>query len=121
MASDLKERVADAISDEMKDKIATEKDVKDIEELRDFLQRVDHPVVKGVIREVDGGRVTEGWAVKEEAAEVEAEAVPSAAQVPLASIPMMASGAGGGTPIQIILKDADISIRKIIVKKKGGK
>ncbi len=131
MASDLKERVADAISDEMKDKIATEKDVKDIEELREFLQRVDHPVVKGVIREVDGERVTEGWAVKEEAAEVEVEAVPvaeaapSAAQVPLASIPLMASGAGavvgGGTPIRIILKDADISIGKIIVKRKGGK
>jgi acetyl-CoA decarbonylase/synthase complex subunit beta len=107
----------------MKDKIATEKDVKDIEELREFLQRVDHPVVKGGIREVDGERVTEGWAVKEEAAEVEVEAVPSAAQVPLASIPMMASGAGagGGTPIRIILKDADISIGKIIVKRKGGK
>ena len=131
MASDLKERVADAISDEMKDKIATEKDVKDIEELREFLKRVDHPVVKGVIREVDGEQITEGWAVKEEAAEVEAkaeavpvaEAVPSTAQVPLASIPTMTPGAvaGGGTPIQIILKDADISIGKIIVKRKEGK
>jgi len=131
MASDLKERVADAISDEMKDKIATEKDVKDIEELREFLKRVDHPVVKGVIREVDGEQITEGWAVKEEAAEVEAkaeavpvaEAVPSTAQVPLASVPTMAPGAvaGGGTPIQIILKDADISIGKIIVKRKEGK
>ncbi len=28
---------------------------------------------------------------------------------------------GGGTPIRIILKDADISIGKIIVKRKGGK
>jgi len=131
MASDLKERVADAISEEMKDKIATEKDVKDIGELREFLQRVDHPVVKGVIREVDGEQITGGWAVKEEAAEVPpamgveraevpvAEAVPPAAQVPLASIPMAAPG--GGPPIRIILKDADISIGKIIVKKKGGK
>ncbi|MCK4475704.1 MAG: CO dehydrogenase/CO-methylating acetyl-CoA synthase complex subunit beta [Methanophagales archaeon] len=127
MASDLKARVAEAIPEEMKDKIATEKEVKTIEELREFLQRVDHPVVKGVIREVNGERITEGWAVEAEAvappAEVEeevrvAEGVPSEAQVPLASIPMMASGAGGNSPIRIILKDADISIGKIIVKRK---
>ena len=127
MASDLKARVAEAIPEEMKDKIATEKEVKTIEELREFLQRMDHPVVKGVIREVNGERITEGWAVEAEAvappAEVEeevrvAEGVPSEAQVPLASIPMMASGAGGNSPIRIILKDADISIGKIIVKRK---
>ncbi len=134
MASDLKARVAEAIPEEMKDKIATEKEVKTIEELREFLQRVDHPVVKGVIREVDGERVTEGWAVEvkaeapsaelEEGVPVE-EGVPtaSAAQVPLASVPIVASGAGANanTPIRIILKDADISIGKIIVKRKEGK
>ncbi|MCW3134995.1 MAG: CO dehydrogenase/CO-methylating acetyl-CoA synthase complex subunit beta [Methanophagales archaeon] len=122
MASDLKARVAEAIPAEMKDKIATEKEVKTIEELREFLQRVDHPVVKGVIREVDGERITEGWAVEAEAvaapAEVEEE-VPSEAQVPLASVPLVASGAN--TPVRIILKDADISIGKIIVKRKEGK
>ena len=129
MASDLKERVAEAIPEEMKDKIATEKDAKDIEELREFLQRVDHPVVKGVIREVDGERVTEGWAVAAAEAEAKAvppapaeveEGVPSEAQVPPASIPMVASGAGANTPIKIILKDADVSIGKIIVKRKEG-
>ncbi|MCW3128652.1 MAG: CO dehydrogenase/CO-methylating acetyl-CoA synthase complex subunit beta [Methanophagales archaeon] len=126
MASDLKARVVEAIPEEMKDKIATEKEVKTIEDLREFLQRVDHPVVKGVIRNVDGERITEGWAA---AAEAEAkvppavveEGVSSASQVPLTSIPMMASGAGGNSPIRIILKDADISIGKIIVKRKEGK
>ena len=129
MASDLKERVAEAIPAEMKDKIATEKDVRDIESLREFLQKVDHPVVSGVIREVDGERITEGWAVAaaEEVAappavveeEVHVEAgVPSAAQVSLASIPMVASGAGANSPIKITLKDADISIGKIIVRRK---
>lgn len=82
--------------------------------------------MKGVIRNVDGERITEGWAA---AAEAEAkvppavveEGVSSASQVPLTSIPMMASGAGGNSPIRIILKDADISIGKIIVKRKEGK
>lgn len=131
MASDLKARVGDAIPEEMKDKIATEEDVKNIEELSAFLQRVDHPVVKGVIREVDGARVTEGWTVEKEEAAVPpsvvkeevpvVEGVPSATQVPLASVPVVASGAGVDTPIRIILKDADVSIGKIIVKRKEGK
>jgi len=53
----------------------------------------------------------------EEAVPIE-EGVPSAAQVPLTSIPIVASGAGANTPIKIILKDADISIGKMIVKRK---
>ena len=129
MASDLKERVADAISEEMKDKIATEKDVKDVEELRQFLQKVDHPVVNGVIREADGERITEGWAAEE--VEVAAEVpvmqetvvpggVASIAQIPSTTMPIMAPGVGG-TPITITLKDAEISIGKIIVKRKEKK
>lgn len=128
MASDLKERIGDAIPEEMKDMIATEKDVRNIEELREFLKKVDHPVVNGVIREVDGARITEGWAVAAEAAPPPAlveEAVPveeggsSAAQVPIAQV--MASGAGVDPPLKIILKDADISIGKIIVRRKEEK
>lgn len=41
MASDLMERVGDAISEEMKDEIATEKDARDIEGLREFLKSVN--------------------------------------------------------------------------------
>ncbi|MBL7118148.1 MAG: CO dehydrogenase/CO-methylating acetyl-CoA synthase complex subunit beta [Candidatus Syntrophoarchaeum sp.] len=120
MPSDLKERVAEAIPAEMTDKIATEKDVRNIGELREFLQKVDHPVVNGVIREVDGERITDGWAVAAEAAAapptVSEEEIPvqteSLTQVPIP----MASGAAD--PIKITLKDADISIGKIIVKRK---
>jgi acetyl-CoA decarbonylase/synthase complex subunit beta len=125
MASDLKERVENAIPAEMKDKIATEKDVRNIGELREFLQKLDHPVVEGVIREVDGVRITEGWAEAAEAAAtpptVSEEEIPvgkeSLTLVPIAQA--MASGAGD--PIKIILKDADVSIGKIIVKRKEGK
>lgn len=120
MASDLKERVAEAIPAEMKDKIATEADVRDLGELREFLHTVGHPVVNGVIREVDGAQITEGWTVAEEVTAVApvAEAVESLTQVPVAA---MASGAvGGNAPIKILLKDADISIGRIIVKKREG-
>lgn len=123
MASDLKERVGDAIPEEMNDSIATEKDVRNIEELREFLKNVDHPVVNGVIREVDGVRITEGWAV---AAEVAAPPALVEGAVPVEAknqVPMqvMASGAGGNPPIKIILKDAEISVGKIIVRRKEEK
>ena len=73
MASDLKERVIDAIPEEMRDKIATEKDARTIEELKEFLRKADHPVVKGVVRPVDGVKITEGWGGEEVAAEEVAE------------------------------------------------
>jgi len=127
MASDLKERVADAIPDDMKDKIATENDVKDIESLREFLMKVDHPIVNGVVREVDGVQVTEGLAVTAEAAAVptvaETPAVPLEARAPAGvEVPVTSMlTAGGGSPLVITLKDADIRIGKIIVKRKEGK
>lgn len=121
MASDLKERVGDAIPEEMKDLIATEENAKDIEELKEFLKSVNHPVVNGVTREVDGTKITEGWTKKEEEvapAAVVAAAVPvdeGLAQVPMTQV--MASEA----PLKLIFKDANISIGKLIIKRKGEK
>ena len=127
MASDLKERVGAAIPEEMRGKIATEKDVKNIEELREFLKKVDHPVVNGVTRDVDGAKITGGWAeAAVEAAEVVSPAEMGDAALgeaePLTRVPitqMMASGVDA--PVKLILKDADIRIGKIIVKRKGEK
>ncbi|HEX58558.1 MAG TPA: CO dehydrogenase/CO-methylating acetyl-CoA synthase complex subunit beta [Methanomicrobia archaeon] len=149
MASDLKERVADAIPDEMKDKIATEKEAKTIDELKEFLKKVDHPVVKGVVRPVDGKKITEGWVEEEappeaaaaEAAAPEAAAAPTAAapaqqpaapQVAMPQFPLLPTAPAAqpqiqipttpaGAPVKIILKDANITIGKIILKKKEEK
>jgi acetyl-CoA decarbonylase/synthase complex subunit beta len=46
MPKKLKERVKDAIPEELYDKIATEEDVKDINELKRFLVEKAHPIVK---------------------------------------------------------------------------
>jgi acetyl-CoA decarbonylase/synthase complex subunit beta len=46
-------------------KIATEDDAKDIASLKAFLLKVDHPVVNGVTRKVDGKKITEGWKLEE--------------------------------------------------------
>jgi acetyl-CoA decarbonylase/synthase complex subunit beta len=117
MASDLKERVGDAIPEEMKDLIATEENAKDIEELSVFLESVNHPVVNGVTREVDGTKITEGWTKKE--VEVAPTAVVAAA-APVGEglvTQVMASEA----PLKLIFKDANISIGKLIIKRKGEK
>ncbi|MCL0059556.1 CO dehydrogenase/CO-methylating acetyl-CoA synthase complex subunit beta [Dehalococcoidia bacterium] len=49
MPKDIKERYRDAIPEDLYDKIATEEDVKNTDELAKFLERVGHPWVKGEV------------------------------------------------------------------------
>ena len=46
---EIKERYKDAIPEDLYDKIATEEDVKNVDELVEFLDRVGHPWVKGEV------------------------------------------------------------------------
>lgn len=46
LPSTLKERIRDAILKDLLDKIPTEKDVKNIDELKNFLKEKNHPIVK---------------------------------------------------------------------------
>ncbi len=146
MPKDLKERVAKYIPDDIRDKIATEEDAKTLDELKEFLKKVDHPVVKGVVRPVDGQKITNGWVeeeeeeeeVAEEVAEAPAEAAaaqPAAMQpmqmpampgfqLPALQMPQATSAAPAG--IKLVIKDAKITIDKVVVRKaekekKGGK
>ncbi len=47
MPKEIKERIKDSIPSEMFDKIATEENVKNVDELTEFLNRVGHPVMSG--------------------------------------------------------------------------
>jgi len=49
MPKSIKERYKDAIPDDVYDKIATEEDVKNMDELTAFLEKVGHPWVKGEV------------------------------------------------------------------------
>ncbi len=148
MPKELKERVAKYIPEDIRDKIATEENAKTIEELKEFLKKVDHPVVKGVVRKVDGKKITEGWpevvGVKEEKVEAKPEVAPAQAPtaavqpapavqaVPTAPMPIPAMPAfqlpmpipsqqAAPAGIKLIIKDAKITIGKIVLKKKGEK
>ena len=46
---ELKERYKEVIPEDVYDKIATEEDVKNADELVEFLDRVGHPWVKGEV------------------------------------------------------------------------
>lgn len=137
MPSELKERVGKYIEDGLREKIATENEVTTIEELKKFLKEKDHPVVKGVVRKVDGKKITEGWVEevkKEEEKKEEApiapvtpvaqteqpvqqitqpQAMPSALPVQLPAIQQ--------SPIKLVIKNAKIEIDKIIISKKDEK
>jgi acetyl-CoA decarbonylase/synthase complex subunit beta len=101
MPASVKERVNKFIPKELVDKIATENEAKSVDELKKFLESKGHPVV-------------ERWKAKEAevAAEVaeEKEEVPTVPVTELAGIPITAGG------FKIILKDAKIHARKVIIR-----
>jgi acetyl-CoA decarbonylase/synthase complex subunit beta len=101
---EVKERVKEFIPADVVDKVATEENATNIDQLKAFLKEKNHPVVAK-------------WAT-EEAAPV-AEAAPSetvaaeGAMMPVmtaSSLPIMAGG------FKIILKDAKIYANKVIIK-----
>ena len=100
----IKNRVKDFILTDVVDKIATEKDVENVLQLKDFLKRKVHPVV-------------EKWVVEEEDME---EGVPQeATEVVLqqASYPSLSGLPLGTSSFKIILKDAKIIAKKLIIRR----
>lgn len=98
--AEIKERVKEFIPLELVDKIATEKDVTSIDELRSFLKEKGHPVV-------------EAWK-EEEAKRVEVAEAEAPAAVPTLRAPTAVIPAAGG--FRIILKNAKIHAEKVIIK-----
>jgi acetyl-CoA decarbonylase/synthase complex subunit beta len=102
MPSNIKERVRDYIPADVVNKIATEEDVETLEQLKEFLEHQNHPVL-------------ERWQV-EEALEVPISeertetTAPQMTSIPISGIPMAAGG------FKIILKDAKIIAKKLIIR-----
>ena len=103
LPSELKERVKDFIPKELVDKIATEKEATNVEELKEFLQRVGHPIV-------------ERWKeMPEEAIAVAEEAAPAAEEAVPIELPEVALPVGG---FKIILRNAKIRARRVVLRRK---
>jgi acetyl-CoA decarbonylase/synthase complex subunit beta len=98
--SAVKERVLNFIPPELVDKIPTEKDVQNIDELKDFLKSKNHPIVDRWIKPV-----------VEKAPElvtprIVGETTPAPTPIPYA--------VGGG--VKIVLKGAKVSAKRVILK-----
>ena len=102
MPKEIKERVKDFVPTELVYKIATEEDSRTVDELKAFLKDHKHPIVE---------RWKEGpQAVQEVSAE---EAREEAPMIPVATAATLPITAGG---LRIILKDAKIYAKKVIVR-----
>ncbi len=107
LPASVKERVADFIPKEVVDKIATENDLKTIDELKTFLKDHGHPIVKT-------------WKEEPVAAK---EAIPTEvegeipAEMPVTTVPTLPISMGG---YKIILKDAKIYAKRIIIRSVKG-
>jgi len=104
MNSDLKERVKQDIPEDLFDKIATEKEVSDMSELREFLKEHEHPIVKT-------------WKEEEEEEEYEEEWEGEGAMVPMGTQTMTIPGAGGMGGFKIILKNCKVHADALIIKR----
>jgi acetyl-CoA decarbonylase/synthase complex subunit beta len=101
---EVKDKVKDFIPADLVDKIATEQDAKNVDELKAFLKAKNHPVVaRWAAEEAAPAEETTAVQVTEEAA---------GTMMPVAtagSLPIMAGG------FKIILKDAKIYANKVII------
>jgi acetyl-CoA decarbonylase/synthase complex subunit beta len=103
LPKEVKERVKDFIPKEVVDKIATEENAQNVDDLKAFLKEKDHPVVARWAAEA---------AAVEEAVPVEAKEE-EGAMIPVASAATLPIMAGG---FKIILKDAKIYAKKVIIR-----
>ncbi|MEM2498037.1 MAG: CO dehydrogenase/CO-methylating acetyl-CoA synthase complex subunit beta [Candidatus Nezhaarchaeales archaeon] len=111
MCSTLRKRIEDAIPEELKDKIPTEKEASDVASLKKFLVEKGHPLA---------ARIKELEAAAAPPAEKVEEVTPLAAVAPAVTPTVSAPGtlvvpAGGG--LKIVLKGAKIHIDKIVIKR----
>jgi acetyl-CoA decarbonylase/synthase complex subunit beta len=102
MPKEVKERVKEFIPAELVERIATEEDARTVDELRAFLKEQKHPVVE---------QWKEELVAAEEAPQTEAQE--EAPLMPVATAATLPITAGG---FRIILKDAKIYAKKVIIR-----
>ncbi len=104
MPKAVKDRIGELLPQDLLPKIATEEEVQDINQLKDFLKEKGHPVV-------------ETWAELEAMEEEEEEWIEEGAMVPMGTVGMTIPGVGGAGGFKVILKNCKIHAESIIIKK----
>ncbi|MFQ6063597.1 MAG: LAGLIDADG family homing endonuclease [Methanosarcinales archaeon] len=124
MTKHLKNRVLEDIPKEIVDAIATEEEAKDLDSLKNFLIEKKHPILdkwKKEEEELKEEAEKEVTPMKAEASASAQSAQPfipmPSSQLQLPQIPQI-SQSGGSSSIKLILKNAKISIERIVIKRK---
>lgn len=104
MSSELKEKVKEAIPEALRDKIATEKEAKNVEELKKFLLEKGHPIIERISKAPPK--------LEEKPIEAVAPTIQQAeAVVTLPELPITMGG------FSLILKNVKIRAEKLIIKR----
>ncbi len=109
LPSELKEKLKDVIPPDLYDKIATEKDVSTVEELKKWLIEKRHPVAKKL----------KAAEAAPPAAPPPAPAAPAPAPAPPVAVTVPTAAPVPQVPIRIVLHNARIYIKKVVVVKKS--
>ena len=118
MPKALKDRVLEAIPEDMRDKIATEEDVTDITQLMEFMKKVNHPMVAKWAAEEEEEVEEAAEAAAPEAAAMPQMPMMQPGMMPQMQLPAFAPSGGAAGGIKLVLKNANIKVEKIILKKK---
>jgi acetyl-CoA decarbonylase/synthase complex subunit beta len=113
MPSAVKERVKGFVPNELLDKIATEKDVSNVDELKRWLEEKGHPIAGRWVKAAKPAPAIE--AKPEEVRAVEAK--PEVPTVSIPSVEAVVPTARPGVSLRITFKDAKIYARKVIVRR----
>jgi len=108
MNKSVKDRIAEFLPKDFVDKIATEENVTDINKLKEWIKKVNHPIM-----ETEAYKKATGGA--EEAAEEEVEV--EGAMIPMGTQAISVPGVGGAGGFTIILKNCKIHAESIIIKR----
>lgn len=114
----LKDKVFDSMPEDIRDKIPTEEEAADVESLKNFLKEKKHPILERWVEEapeeVEAPEEKEASEASTPQAGFAAPQMMQAANF-MPSMPMASGGGSGG--VKIVLKNAKVSIDKVIIKK----
>jgi acetyl-CoA decarbonylase/synthase complex subunit beta len=118
MPVEIKDRIKDFMPPEIVDKIATENDISELEELREWLQKAGHPIVQRWTETTEPAMEAE--VPSEIARQPTSIPMPTTTftmptlELPAESVPIPGLPAGVG--LKIILKNAKIKAEKVIIR-----
>ncbi|MHA1822033.1 MAG: CO dehydrogenase/CO-methylating acetyl-CoA synthase complex subunit beta [Promethearchaeota archaeon] len=113
LPTNIKDRIIDYIPENLRDKIATENEAKDIEQLRNFLKEKQHPVVERWVEEEEEEEEGAG-----EGAEAESFAQYAQTEgIPMGTQTFTIPATGGSPGFKIIMNNVKIHADSVIIKK----